>query len=144
MVCCTEFKDSDYMQLWFAKVLALVRVDHQHQTALLCLKHQSKCCLKCKYDPEKTLLCSMVWECRRAMFSLQMLLMGTWIVYFLGGTDIDRHKTESITLFQLKEYGKLVTFYKEDLEMKIFHQTHGRRKMPESLHGAESGSFTDS
>lgn len=29
MVCCKESKESDYMQLWFAKIFFLVRVDHK-------------------------------------------------------------------------------------------------------------------
>lgn len=42
MVGCKESKDSDHMQLWFAKVLALVRVDHQRQCVSFFLKHKAK------------------------------------------------------------------------------------------------------
>lgn len=38
MLCCKESKDSDYVQLEFAKVLVLVGVGHQRYSASIRLK----------------------------------------------------------------------------------------------------------
>lgn len=60
VVCFMDPSDNGYMQLWFARVLVLDRIEHQREIPSIYVERKLRNCSRCMYGPEKE-LCFVQW-----------------------------------------------------------------------------------